>query len=64
MLTCWFGAGFGLLGISKLLMNEQVDSVINSYPGDNTDIIDRLYKGKIRFEVLPQVLDETFDFEF
>jgi acyl CoA:acetate/3-ketoacid CoA transferase alpha subunit len=47
-----------LLGISKLLMNEQVASVVNSYPGDNTDIIDRLYKGKIRFEVLPQVKND------
>ena len=48
-------SGFGLLGISKLLINEQVESVTNSLLGDNTDIIDRLYKGKIRFEVLPQV---------
>jgi hypothetical protein len=42
--------------MSKLLLNEQVESVINSYPGDNLDIIDRLFKGKIRLEVLPQVI--------
>ena len=44
--------------MSKLLLNEQVEGVINSYPGDNLDIIDRLFKGKIRLEVLPQVTKE------
>ena len=43
--------------MSKLLLNEQVEGVINSYPGDNLDIIDRLFKGKIRLEVLPQVIE-------
>jgi 3-oxoacid CoA-transferase subunit A len=47
-------AGLGPVGMSKLLLNEQVDSVINSYPGPNLDILDRLFTGKIRLEVLPQ----------
>jgi acyl CoA:acetate/3-ketoacid CoA transferase alpha subunit len=48
-------SGLGPVGMSMWLYNGQVKSVINSYPGPNVDILDRLHKGEIRLEVMPQV---------
>ena len=48
--------GLGPVGLSKLILNEQVSEIINSYPGPNVDVLDRLLSGKIRLEVMPQVI--------
>ena len=46
--------GLGPVGVSKLIVNEQVSSVINSYPGPNVDVLERMFDGRMRLEVLPQ----------